>query len=340
MKPPVSVVVTCYNLEPFIEAAIASVHAQDYDGEIDLVVVDDCSTDLSLLLLRSIPEIRLVALPENGGVLVATIAGIEAARHDLIFFLDGDDRWEVGKLGACVPLFDAPNVTMITHDLVYVDEQDRVKPEPTRVTGRMTAIDPVHRGEAVRDAVLSIGDYVWLGSAYAIHRTRADFRGFATWARQLPDPRNTYQDWPLAYWAMTRPGATAGYHPGKWFRYRLHGSNHSGGASDLARLIRNFKRARNTTAAMVELATTYRVRPDFTRRLCQRVAFNDFVIALFEGRRRAALRLFPRAVPDLAARRILLKEMSRFGLVFFFGPEKATRLIHRYWGKLGSVRPS
>jgi len=47
MSEPVSVVVTCYNLESLIGEAIRSVREQDYKGEIQIVVVDDCSTDSS-----------------------------------------------------------------------------------------------------------------------------------------------------------------------------------------------------------------------------------------------------------------------------------------------------
>ena len=52
MPDPVSVIITCFNLERFIGEAVRSVEEQDYGGIIQLVVVDDCSTDRSRDLIK------------------------------------------------------------------------------------------------------------------------------------------------------------------------------------------------------------------------------------------------------------------------------------------------
>ena len=101
-----------------------------------------------------------------------------------------------------------------------------------------------------RDGILLHSDYVWLGSAYAVHRRLGDVPGFCAFAKSLPEPFNTYQDWPLAFWVACQQEVGLGYVPRKLFRYRLHGANHSGDATSVTKAIRNVRRTRNTMGAL------------------------------------------------------------------------------------------
>jgi hypothetical protein len=82
---------TVWNGERFVEEAIRSVLAQSW-RPIELIVVDDGSTDGSRDVLRRFegPEVRVIAV-ENGGVGRARNLGIEAARGEVVAFLDQDD---------------------------------------------------------------------------------------------------------------------------------------------------------------------------------------------------------------------------------------------------------
>jgi O-antigen biosynthesis protein len=105
--PLVSVVIPTYNRMGTIRRAIASVLAQDY-APLELIVVDDGSTDETCALVEAIADdrIRLVRQP-NGGVGAARNRGINEARGGLIAFCDSDDEWLPGKLSAQVALFRA-----------------------------------------------------------------------------------------------------------------------------------------------------------------------------------------------------------------------------------------
>ena len=90
----VSVVITAYNVQPFIAQAIESVLGQTYK-DIECVIVEDCSTDDTIAEIKraSIGDgrVRMVQNSENMGAGVSRRRGIEAANGDYILLLDGDD---------------------------------------------------------------------------------------------------------------------------------------------------------------------------------------------------------------------------------------------------------
>jgi glycosyltransferase involved in cell wall biosynthesis len=97
----ISVIIPNYNRARSIRRAIEGVLAQTY-REIEVIVVDDCSTDASVEIIEAVaaadPRVRLVRQPRNGGAAHARTAGIEAATSELIAFQDSDDNWLPDKL--------------------------------------------------------------------------------------------------------------------------------------------------------------------------------------------------------------------------------------------------
>ncbi len=107
MRPDsISVVIPCFNASRYICATIDSVLAQRDDG-LEIVVVDDGSSDGSAALVRkAYPSVRVIE-QANQGVAVARNCGIDEARHDWIAFVDADDLWLPGKLQAQRELLSA-----------------------------------------------------------------------------------------------------------------------------------------------------------------------------------------------------------------------------------------
>ncbi|WP_461227191.1 glycosyltransferase family 2 protein [Lacticaseibacillus suihuaensis] len=103
----VSVIVSCYNSEATIAACVGSVLNQPFTGKLELIVVDDGSTDGSREVLAQLSDPRLrVLVQPNGGLGAGRNHGLEAARGRYLLFVDADDRlapaalqtlWEAAK---------------------------------------------------------------------------------------------------------------------------------------------------------------------------------------------------------------------------------------------------
>lgn len=86
--PDLSVVICAYNAEATIDECLSHTCGLAYPN-LDVVVIDDGSTDRTAEIVRAHPRARLVTI-EHGGLSVARNAGIDAAHHDLIAYLDSD----------------------------------------------------------------------------------------------------------------------------------------------------------------------------------------------------------------------------------------------------------
>ncbi len=108
-RPSVSVIVPAYNEEAGIEATVRSLAASRYNGELEIIVVDDGSTDGTADVVEALdlPEVRLIRRP-NGGKPAALNTGMAEASYEVLVLVDGDTVFRsdtVGKLVA--PLFKA-----------------------------------------------------------------------------------------------------------------------------------------------------------------------------------------------------------------------------------------
>lgn len=124
--PPVSVVITTYNRIRMVGKAIESALRQYYGGEVEVIVVDDGSSDGTGEMIKEMYDGRVrYSYKLNGGMNSASQLGIELAKGDVIALLDSDDYWYDGKLATCMPLFLKPDVVAVMHDLHKVDVTGR-----------------------------------------------------------------------------------------------------------------------------------------------------------------------------------------------------------------------
>jgi glycosyltransferase involved in cell wall biosynthesis len=97
--PKVSVIMPAYNCQRYIAESITSVVSQSYE-DWELIVVDDCSSDETSLVVSSFldPRICLIKNKSNLGGAASRNIAISRAKGRFIAFLDADDVWEPDKL--------------------------------------------------------------------------------------------------------------------------------------------------------------------------------------------------------------------------------------------------
>lgn len=95
--PLVSVIMPVYNGERYLADAVESVLAQT-GGPVELIVVDDGSTDRSAEIARAFGAAVRYVYQDNAGQSAARNRGIQLAQAPFLAFLDDDDYWSPGKL--------------------------------------------------------------------------------------------------------------------------------------------------------------------------------------------------------------------------------------------------
>jgi glycosyltransferase involved in cell wall biosynthesis len=124
--PRVLAVIPAYNAEAFLRPAAESVLGQTF-RDLELVIVDDGSTDGTLALARSFTEPRVTVLPlANGGPARARNAGCGARPAEYLAFLDADDLWDPRKLEAQIAQLDAqPDLVAVGCFMRYLSASGR-----------------------------------------------------------------------------------------------------------------------------------------------------------------------------------------------------------------------
>lgn len=123
----VSVVMPAYNAERFIGEAILSVFHQTLD-DWELIVVDDGSTDQTARIVSGYrdPRVRLINVGRRGGQATARNIGTSVASHELISYLDADDRLMPDNFATLTSALDSdPEAVLAYGTHVRIDETGR-----------------------------------------------------------------------------------------------------------------------------------------------------------------------------------------------------------------------
>ena len=113
--PSVSVVVPAFNEAAHVAGQLRALAAQDYQGELEVLLADNGSTDATLAVARRVrdevlPGLRIIDASERPGPSVARNAGWRAASGDLVLFCDADDVADPGWVRAMVAALETAAV--------------------------------------------------------------------------------------------------------------------------------------------------------------------------------------------------------------------------------------
>jgi glycosyltransferase involved in cell wall biosynthesis len=113
----VTVIIATHNRAHCLPRALDSIYAQEGLGslyELEVIVVDDASTDSTPEVIHRYPNLTCIRLLEKRGISAAMNEGLRASRGSYITFLDDDDEWLPHKLRVQVPLIEAhPEVGVV-----------------------------------------------------------------------------------------------------------------------------------------------------------------------------------------------------------------------------------
>ncbi len=134
--PCVSVCIPCHNGEHTVREAVDSALLQDADVPVEIIVIDDCSTDGTpdaLAAYAGDPRVKIVRNTENLGAAGSRNKAVRLAAGKYVAFLDSDDRWAPGKLKKQVKLLEA------TGHCLCCTGRELLRPDGT-ATGRIIGV--------------------------------------------------------------------------------------------------------------------------------------------------------------------------------------------------------
>jgi glycosyltransferase involved in cell wall biosynthesis len=230
MKPLITALVDTYNHEGYIEQALVSVLEQGLSpAELQIVVVDDGSTDQTPAIIQKFaPRVKPLR-KKNGGQASAFNLGFAVARGEIVAFLDGDDWWAKEKLSTVADALERhPEVAAVGHG--HYEFHENTNETRLRVPQQQTLISMADR-EATRLAARE--RRFLLPSALTVRRKVLE------WIMPLPEEMVFIADVPLQAAALVM-GTLILEQP--LFYYRYHAQNlYSVDPSDAAKLSRKYE---------------------------------------------------------------------------------------------------
>ncbi|HKT84323.1 MAG TPA: glycosyltransferase [Solirubrobacterales bacterium] len=243
----VDIVINNHNYGAYLEDAIESARGQTH-ARVNVLVVDDGSTDDSREILARYGDRIGLILRENGGQASALNAGAEACEGDVVMFLDADDVLRPEAAARVAAAFAAdPGVSKAQFRMETIDAAGRP-------TGELkpAAHLPMPNGDLRAAELASPYDLVWMATSANAFRTEA-------LRRILPIPESEYPvtgaDWYLVHLTallgrvVSLDAVGAGY--------RVHGANSyelAQSGIDLAHLRQAIGFAASTSRELLRLA--------------------------------------------------------------------------------------
>jgi glycosyltransferase involved in cell wall biosynthesis len=185
-SPLVSIIISNYNYGRFLKPCIESVLDQAYP-HLEVIVVDDGSTDNSREIIASFGNRLVQVLKENGGQASALNVGFSISHGKIVIFLDSDDLLLPETAQQVAAVFQSkPDVGKVQYRLAAIDTTGKPTGEVIPSCNR-----PMPTGD-LRQHIIKFHGYVWSptsGNAFAAEVLR----------QILPIPEDLYRITPDGY---------------------------------------------------------------------------------------------------------------------------------------------
>ena len=185
-SPLVTVILPTYNSEDTIEKAVYSILYQSYLN-IELIIIDDLSTDRTLDILSTVSDnrVRVLQMQKNSGVYNCRNVGLSVALGDYLTFQDADDISDPFRIQRSVEALADENIVMSYGQYIrYTSSYEIVKRDNFNCMVTMMIKRFVLDDIGYLDTVQAAGDseYFWRIHAHYSHERIAKLYGFMYYA--------------------------------------------------------------------------------------------------------------------------------------------------------------
>jgi hypothetical protein len=214
----VSIIITSYNYGRFLKSTIDSALQQTY-SHIEVIVVDDGSTDNSADIIREYGNKVIAILKENAGQASSFNTGFSQCKGDVIIFLDSDDLILSTAVENIVKKFEGPHVSKVHWPLYKIDVDGNK-------TAELVPVNLLAEGNLLADVVKD-------GPEHKACFTQCPPTSGNAWSRRflqkvLPMPEEGYKTCPDYYLTVLAPVYGEIRKLAEPYGcYRIHGNNYS-----------------------------------------------------------------------------------------------------------------
>lgn len=166
--PPVSIIIPMYNAEKDIGSVIEAILSQDYQGETEIIVVNDGSKDKSREIVRSFERKDVIKVIDqnNQGAVTATNNGFEKARYNIICSIDSDvvlhkdwirkivEEFEDGTVGAVQGYYKTPKGVSFWARMMGYDVEKRYDDIKSKYVTQVCTGNTAYAKKALEDVGL------------------------------------------------------------------------------------------------------------------------------------------------------------------------------------------
>ncbi len=205
----ISVVIPTYNGETLLRDNLPSIIAalEEWGGEYELVVVDDCGSDGSRAFLDSLPQVRVLVNRVNMGFAKSCNAGMFAARYPVCLCINNDVKATSGFIAPLLRHFDDRSVFAVTTNIL-VEREGRNQGIVTALYGKgfiKGSFAAINETSGERENLYAVGACV----AYDMKKFRM-LDGFSEIYTPylFEDVDISYRAWKRGWRSVYEPGAT------------------------------------------------------------------------------------------------------------------------------------
>lgn len=208
-KPRLTVLLTVYNAEKHLKAAIDSILAQTF-SDFNLLIIDDGSTDSSRKIINSYSykDSRITPLlyDKNKGFIAVLNEGLKQASTDIVARMDADDISQPQRLQKQYDfLSQHPDIAIVGSDVVVIDEENKIigyehlLENPEAIKRALPVMCPFAHGAVMfrKSAVLAVGGY---------KETDFAVEDYELWGRLLHNHQGANITQPLFQWRVSKGG--------------------------------------------------------------------------------------------------------------------------------------